>query len=130
MEELSYPVLTDEKWLVFALEQLLSNAIKYTPEGGIHIYAAASQENSQIKTTLFIEDTGIGIAPEDLPRIFERAFTGYNGRVDKKASGLELYLCKTILQKLGHTIQITSKPHEGTCVSITFIEDVSLQNTL
>ena len=130
MENLDFSVLTDEKWFVFALEQLLSNAIKYTPEGGIHIYGTTTQEEHVIKSTLVIEDTGIGISPEDLPRIFERAFTGYNGRMDKKASGLGLYLCKTILQKLGHDISITSELKNGTCVTITFIQDLNLQANL
>ncbi len=127
LENLSSAVLTDEKWLVFALEQLLSNALKYTPSGGIHIYAKATQQNNVLQTTLVIQDTGIGIYPEDLPRIFERSFTGYNGRTDKKASGLGLYLCKTILQRLGHEISITSKPQKGTCVTITFWENENLR---
>ena len=130
MEQLSTQVLTDEKWLVFVIEQLLSNAIKYTPKGSIHIYATSKQEANLITTSLIIEDTGIGISAEDLPRIFERAFTGYNGRIDKKSSGLGLYLCKTILQKLGHEISITSKPQEGTCVTITFLEDLNLRSNL
>ncbi len=130
MEQLSTQVLTDEKWLVFVIEQLLSNAIKYTPKGSIRIYATSTQEANLVKTSLIIEDTGIGISAEDLPRIFERAFTGYNGRIDKKSSGLGLYLCKTILQKLGHEISITSKPQQGTCVTITFLEDLSLRTNL
>lgn len=130
LEPLSYKVLTDEKWLVFVIEQLLSNAIKYTPNGSIHIYAECEQDNEVLKTSLIIEDTGIGIYPEDLPRIFERSFTGYNGRMDKKASGLGLYLCKTILQKLGHEIVIHSELHKGTCVTITFTEDLKLRPNL
>lgn len=126
MEQLSVDVLTDEKWMVLVIEQLLSNAIKYTTEGGIHIHAQTCREGSLVKSKLMIEDTGNGIAAEDLPRIFERAFTGYNGRMDKKSSGLGLYLCKTILDKLGHNIAIRSVPREGTCVTITFVEDVSL----
>lgn len=121
--ELSYEVLTDEKWLVFVLEQLLSNAIKYTKEGGISIYATKEKEQGRIKTKLMLKDTGIGILPEDLPRIFERAFTGYNGRMDKKASGLGLYLCDSILKKLGHEISIQSVPRKGTCVTILFTEN-------
>ena len=75
-------VLTDEKWLLFILEQLLSNAVKYTEEGTVAIFV---DENR----VLHIVDTGIGIAPEDLPRVFEKGFTGYNGRADKKSTGLE-----------------------------------------
>ena len=65
-----------------------------------------------------IEDTGIGIAPEDLPRVFEKGYTGYNGRTDKKATGIGLYLCKRILQKLGNEISISSVVGQGTRVSI------------
>ena len=104
-------VLTDEKWLSFVLEQLLSNALKYTPEGKISIY-------SKDPSTLCIEDTGMGIAAEDLPRIFEHGFTGYNGRTDKHASGLGLYLCKRIINKLGHSISAQSEPGKGTAMSL------------
>ena len=106
-------VLSDEKWLSFVLDQLLSNALKYTPEGGITISAEEPD-------TLCISDTGIGIAPEDLPRIFEQGFTGYNGRRDKHASGLGLYLCHRVLKKLGHTISAQSEPGKGTVMRICF----------
>ena len=104
-------VLTDEKWLSFVLEQLLSNALKYTPEGRISIYAEAP-------ATLCVADTGIGIAPEDLPRIFEQGFTGCNGRADKQASGLGLYLCRRVCKNLGHTISAQSEPGRGTIVRL------------
>ena len=103
-------VLTDEKWLCFVIEQLLSNALKYTNTGSIRIFTRGE--------TLVIEDTGIGIAPEDLPRVFEKGYTGYNGRTDKKATGIGLYLCKRILQKLGNEISISSVVGQGTRVSI------------
>lgn len=106
-------VLTDDKWLTFILEQLLSNAVKYTAEGSVSIY----MEND---ITLVIEDTGIGIAPEDLPRIFEKGYTGYNGRTDKKASGLGLYLCRQTADMLSHTLCIESEPDRGTRVLIGF----------
>lgn len=98
----TYKVLTDEKWLVFVIEQLLSNAIKYTNKGKISIYPLENKK-------LVIEDTGIGISKEDIPRIFDKGFTGYNGRTDKKATGLGLYLCKNILDKLSHKISIESE---------------------
>ena len=123
LETLDFLVLTDEKWMVFVIEQLLSNALKYTPNGSIHIYGKSIINQETKQTTLVIQDTGIGIASEDLPRIFERGFTGYNGRLDKKASGLGLYLCKSILRKLGHEISITSQPEKGTCVTIHFMEN-------
>lgn len=112
-KDLNCEVLTDEKWLLFAIEQLLSNALKYTREGTISIYMDDASEK-----TLVIEDTGIGIKEEDLARIFERGFTGYNGRWDKQSTGLGLYLCKQILNKLSHGITIESRVDEGTKVKI------------
>lgn len=103
-------VLTDEKWLGFVIEQIISNALKYTPRGSITI--SAKQQ------VLIIEDTGIGIAAEDLPRVCERGFTGFNGRLSQKSSGIGLYLSKSILQKLGHTIRISSEVGKGTRVEI------------
>lgn len=103
-------VLSDRKWLGFIMEQLLSNALKYTAKGTITI----SVEDQQ----LTILDTGIGISPEDLPRIFEKGFTGYNGRSDKKSTGLGLYLCKQAADKLSHRMSVRSEVGKGTCVSI------------
>ena len=103
-------VLTDEKWLCFAIEQILSNALKYTSAGSIRIFTQGE--------TLVIADTGMGIAPEDLPRVFEKGYTGYNGRTDKKATGIGLYLCKRILNRLGHEISISAQVGKGTRVSI------------
>ena len=110
-EPMDAKIITDEKWLSFVVEQVLSNALKYTPSGSIRIYMEAPK-------TLCIQDTGIGIAPEDLPRIFEKGYTGYNGRSDRKASGIGLYLCKRICQNLGHSISAASVPGEGTVVRI------------
>lgn len=110
-EPLNTRVLTDEKWLGFVVEQLLSNALKYTPEGTITV---CMKENR----TLCIRDTGIGIAQEDLPRIFERGYTGYNGRSDRRATGIGLYLCSRILRNLHHTIGVCSEPGVGTEVSV------------
>lgn len=104
-------VLTDEKWLAFVIEQVLSNALKYTKEGEIRV----TVEEPQI---LCIQDTGIGIAPEDLPRIFEKGYTGYNGRSHHKASGIGLYLCQRICRKLGHRIWAESVIDEGTIIRI------------
>lgn len=112
MEEISCSVLTDEKWLLFVIEQLLSNALKYTPSGG---KIAVRLEKPKI---LAISDTGIGIAPEDLPRVFQKGYTGYNGRSDKKASGLGLYLCRRICENLGHRIWVSSSLESGTVVRI------------
>ena len=111
--QLNCNVLTDEKWLLFVIEQILANALKYTNQGKISIYMARDGGK-----TLVIADTGIGIAGEDLPRVFEKGFTGYNGRRDKKSTGIGLYLCKRILTKLSHTIEIEGEPGKGTKVKI------------
>lgn len=111
-EPIETKVVTDEKWLVFVIEQILSNAIKYTKTGSISIYEEAGM--------LVIEDTGIGILEEDLPRIFENGYTGYNGRSDKKASGIGLYLCRQIFKKLGHKLSVESEAGKGTKVKIVF----------
>ena len=105
-EPVEMKVLTDEKWLLFILEQLLSNAIKYTRKGTVTITVSPDQ-------ILSVTDTGMGIAPEDLPRIFEKGFTGYHGRADKKATGLGLYLCKQTAGKLGIDISVQSEPGKG-----------------
>lgn len=108
----SRKVVTDEKWMVFVLKQLISNALKYTSKGEICI----SFDNDE----LLIKDSGIGIAKEDLSRIFDRGYTGYNGRKDKKATGLGLYLTKQILDRLNHKIEIDSQIGVGTRVFIKF----------
>lgn len=115
LEHLNYTVLTDEKWFCFVLEQILSNALKYSKQGSVSIFAEETENGLHI----FVRDTGIGIKSEDLPRIFEKGFTGYNGRMDKKASGLGLYLCKGVCGKLGHGISVSSKEGEGTTVILT-----------
>lgn len=106
-------VITDKKWFCFVIEQILSNALKYTEKGGI-IQIFTKQESGQL--WLVIADNGIGIWEEDLPRVFERGFTGYNGRADKKSTGIGLYLCKRIMERLRHQIRIESKVGMGTQV--------------
>ena len=108
--------VTDEKWLSFVLEQVLSNALKYTPKGSISIYVEASG-------WLCVRDTGIGISPEDLPRIFEKGYTGLSGRMDKSASGLGLYLCRRICGRLGHSIIAESVQGVGTTIKICLEQD-------
>lgn len=108
-------VITDEKWLGFVIGQILSNALKYTNQGHIGVYLHG-------ESTLVIEDTGIGIRSEDIPRVFERGYTGYNGRLEQKSTGIGMYLCKTILDKLGHKIWIESTLGEGTRVFIDLKE--------
>ncbi len=111
-------VLTDEKWFCFAFEQILSNALKYTHTGEINIFLEHSP------TRLVIKDTGIGIQKEDLPRIFDKGFTGFNGRMDKKSTGIGLYLCKKALKKLSHQIEVNSEIGVGTTVSILVERDL------
>lgn len=111
LKDFDNQVVTDRKWLLFAIEQILSNSLKYTSSGFIDFY----MDKNDI---LYIKDSGIGINPEDLPRIFDRGFTGHNGRIDKKSSGLGLYLCKKTLDKLGHKIRVFSNAETGTLVKI------------
>ncbi len=108
-QPIHFQLTTDEKWLAFVLEQVLSNALKYTREGGVRIWLSGP-------AVLCIQDTGMGVAPEDLPRIFEKGYTGGHGRSDKKASGLGLYLCKKICTRLGIGISAASRPGEGTAI--------------
>ncbi|MCL2112889.1 MAG: sensor histidine kinase [Streptococcaceae bacterium] len=106
-----WSVVSDQRWLSLAIEQLLNNAVKYTKEGGILV---------QIEPGKFsIKDTGIGILSEDIPRLFEHGFTGFNGRIQQKSTGLGLYLAKLILDKLEFKIEITSEIGKGTCVTLT-----------
>lgn len=109
MGEIAEIVLTDEKWLSFVVEQILSNALKYTKSGSVSIYL--EQEG-----VLVIKDTGIGISAEDLPRIMEKDYTGYNGRIDKRSTGIGLYLCKKVMDKLHHQLRIDSEDGKGTKV--------------
>ena len=116
-----YKVLSDDKWLSFVIEQVLSNAVKYTKKGGIKVY----MDEPGI---LCIEDTGIGISAEDLPRVFENGYTGFNGREDKRASGIGLYLCKRICDNLGHKIYAESEPGVGTKIRIDMnIKEIGIE---
>lgn len=110
-EPMEKTIVTDEKWLSFVLEQVISNALKYTWEGSVKIYG-------RDPGILCVEDTGIGIAPEDLPRIFEKGYTGYNGRSDKKASGIGLYLCRRVCDNLGVSITAKSQIGRGTVIEL------------
>ena len=117
---LNYTVITDEKWLGFVVEQVLSNALKYTLQGSVSIYM-------EPEGVLCIRDTGIGIAPEDLPRVFEKGYTGYNGRSHRKASGLGLYLCREILTRLGHSVSAESQVDHGTTIRIDLRQHKTMQ---
>lgn len=120
-EPVDMKVLTDEKWLLFIIEQLLSNAVKYTNGGSVTI--SVSDE-----MVLSISDTGIGIAPEDIPRIFDKGYTGYNGRANKKATGLGLYLCKQAADKLEIDISAQSEVSKGSTFSLNlYTEDLQVE---
>ena len=114
LHDLDRTIITDKKWFVVILEQVLSNSLKYTSQGGIEIYF---QED-----TLYIKDSGLGIQDADLLRVFERGFSGYNGRLTQQSSGLGLYLSKKIADELGHQISIASQVGQGTTVMIGFSE--------
>ncbi len=135
--------VTDQKWLGFVIDQLLSNAVKYTKKGGvtIRVFTVASpqtgrsgeQEMADVhrewyertpthmeQVHILIEDTGIGISADDLPRVCEMGYTGYNGHADQYSTGIGLYLCRAILDKLGHQFILTSKQGQGTRAEIIF----------
>ena len=114
MHDLDRSIVTDKKWLLVVIEQILSNSLKYTKEGGIEIYMDGQD--------LCIKDTGIGIKNSDVLRVFERGFSGYNGRMTQQSSGLGLYLTQKISQELGHQIRIESELGQGTTVRIKFAE--------
>ena len=111
LRPISARVLTDEKWLTFVVEQLLSNAVKYARGGKVTVFAEGE--------TLVIADNGIGIAAEDLPRVFEKGYTGCNGRQEQRSTGIGLYLCRQICDRLGHSLTITSELGRGTTVRLS-----------
>ena len=112
--DLDKEIVTDKKWLLVVIEQIISNSLKYTKEGGLEIYMDGQE--------LCIKDTGIGIKNSDVLRVFERGFSGYNGRLTQQSSGLGLYLSKKISEELGHQIRIESEVGKGTTVRIQFAQ--------
>lgn len=112
LQQFDATALTDAKWLGMVLTQVLSNALKYTPEGG----RISIELRAPLK--LAVTDNGIGIRAEDVPRVFDRGFTGQIGRSSEKSTGIGLYLCKETCRKLGHDISLTSEPGRGTTVLI------------
>lgn len=112
LEPLARDVPSDAMWLGFILGQLLSNSVKYTHTGGVRIYMEGA--------ALVVEDSGIGIRKEDLPRIFEKGYTGYNGRMDTRASGIGLYLVKRAADALGISVAVASELGSGTRVTLRF----------
>ncbi|MFL8674130.1 HAMP domain-containing histidine kinase [Clostridioides sp. GD02404] len=117
LNNLNFKVLSDEKWLYFIFEQLLSNSLKYSSLGdNISIYCKTTKNYLQLR----VEDTGCGIKKEDLNRIFNKGFTGNNGRNNAKSTGLGLYLAKELCDKLGHKIDVDSEYNQYTKFTITF----------
>ena len=108
LHDLDVKVVSDEKWLLVIIEQVLSNSLKYTKSGGIEIYF---KDNG-----LHLKDSGIGIKDSDILRVFERGFSGYNGRLTQQSSGLGLYLSKKIADQLGHEISISSQVGQEMCI--------------
>ena len=118
------PIATDLKWLGVILDQLISNSVKYTPKGKV------TAEISGLSLT--IRDTGVGIQPEDMPRVFEKGYTGYNGRMDQKATGIGLYVVKRTCDRLGIKLSLSSELGLGTEVTLTFqpYKDVRLASEM
>ena len=113
-EKLNVKVITDSKWCMVVIEQLLSNAIKYTKNGIVSISFNEKENYLEIK------DNGIGIKDSDLPKIFDKGYSGFNGRQNQKSTGIGLFLVKQILDKLGQKVKLKSKLDEGTSVKVYF----------
>ncbi len=118
-EDIHGSIITDGKWFCFVLEQLLTNAVKYTANGTVRVYSRDADGGS----ILIIEDNGVGIPSGDLPRVFERGFTGEAGRTERSSTGIGLYLCKQILTRLGFGISIESEAGKGTRVILRLAQD-------
>ena len=110
LHDLDQTVVTDRKWLSVVLEQIISNSVKYTQTGGLEIFIKEG--------VLYLKDTGLGVQASDIERVFERGFSGYNGRLTQQSSGLGLYLSKRIVDKLGYSIRLESQVGQGTTVMI------------
>ncbi|WP_176555767.1 sensor histidine kinase [Virgibacillus ndiopensis] len=119
----SITVATDPKWFRFVLNQLISNAIKYSTEGSGKIYFYANMEGKQLQ--FHVRDNGHGIPSQDLKRVFDPFFTGLNGRTFRESTGMGLYLSKEICNALGHEIRISSEKDSGTTVTITFVNTIN-----
>ena len=107
-------VISDSQWLTILIEQILSNALKYTENGKIAI------QYLEDKHALEIRDTGIGIRSEDIPKIFDRGYSGFNGRMNEKSSGLGLYLARKISERLNIQIEVESKLSQGSVFRLVF----------
>lgn len=115
-------VLTDAKWLEFILNQIINNSIKYK-RNNVESYIKIIAKEDKEKTYLSIYDNGIGIPKKDIPRVFEKSFTGENGRITAKSTGMGLYIVKKLCDELGHKINIESKKKEYTKITIIFYKN-------
>lgn len=118
IEPFEETVMSDKKWVLFILEQLLSNAVKYTKTGGVTVFYRDG--------ALHVTDTGVGIRAQDVPLVFEKGYTGYNGRTDGRASGIGQYLTKKVCDALSVRISILSEPGRGTDVTLRFPQSRSM----
>lgn len=120
IHDLDNVVSTDSKWIVFILSQIIQNSVKYRNKKlllNIEVYSEPNKDN----TVLYIKDNGIGIKKEEISRVFDKGFTGTNGRLaGKKSTGIGLYLCRKLCEKLGVSINVKSTEGEGTVVSLVF----------
>ncbi|WNR44119.1 sensor histidine kinase [Paenibacillus roseipurpureus] len=119
MEGLTHSVNSDSKWLGYIVNQIVANALTYTENGGSITFRS---EDTATEKRLIIADTGIGIVAGDLPRVFDKGFTGVNGRTNNRSTGMGLYLAKQLAIKLGHDLSITSTEGEGTAVTVHFMK--------
>lgn len=121
VSDVNINVLTDSKWLEFIINQILDNSIKYSKNKNAFIKIVAKEEHDRVDLAIY--DNGIGIKEEDLPRVFDKTYTGSNGRTGKNSTGMGLYIVKKLCKKLGHQVSIKPKEKEFTCVKISFFKN-------
>lgn len=119
--DLNFDIYTDSKWLEFILNQIIDNSIKYSNKKNSYIKILAKEEKNHIDCVIY--DNGVGITKEDLPRVFDKTYTGKNGRLGKYSTGMGLYIVKRLCDKLGHKISIKSTEKKFTCVKISFAKN-------
>ncbi len=118
MHDLDKMVYSDGKWLSFMIGQALDNSVKYAKEEGLVLELYG--EEAKDSTLLYVKDNGIGMKPEEAPRVFDKGFTGTNGRRYRRATGLGLYLCKKLCGRLGHDLLFSTREGEGSVVTFVF----------
>lgn len=121
VSDVNIEVLTDSKWLEFMINQIINNSIKYSKKEKAYIKIIAKEESDRVDLAIY--DNGIGISKEDLPRVFEKTYTGKNGRLGKKSTGMGLYIVDKLCKKLGHKVSIKSEEEQFTCVKLSFLKD-------